>query len=159
MSRGLKFHKERLVPFSVPIATKLKSYLAIRRRCFPTHNDQAPFFCHKGGKYHSCTIQMHFRCLLVRCGLAKPGPGRGSPRIHDLRHTFACHRLYKWYQEGHDLMNKLPLLSTCMGHVNIQATQVYLTITLAMLREGDRRFQAAFEGVAQKSLKRDLKNL
>jgi integrase len=154
-----KFHKERLVPFSDPIAQKLKSYLAIRRRCFPPQSDQAPFFCHKGGEYHGCTIEVHFLCILIRCGLAKPGQGRGHPRIHDLRHTFACHRLYKWYQEGHDLMNKLPLLSTYMGHVDIQATQVYLTITLVLLREGDRRFQGSCEGVAQKSLKRALKNL
>jgi len=45
-----------------------------------------------------------------------------------------------------------------MGHVNIENTGVYLTITQAMLREGDRRFQAAFENVADKALGRALKN-
>ena len=153
-----KFHKERLVPFSATIAQELKAYLAERRRIYPAAIDEAPFFCHAGGKYSRITIGVHFAAILVRCGLAKPGQGRGRPRIHDLRHTFAVHRLYKWYQEGNDLQNKLPWLSTYMGHVNIQATQVYLTITMALLREGDRRFQGAFEDVTQKSLRRAFKN-
>lgn len=70
----------------------------------------------------------------------------------------ATHRLYKWYQEGHDILNKLPLLSTAMGHVNIEHTQVYLTVTRALLREADRRFQCAFEEVSQRALNRALKN-
>jgi hypothetical protein len=41
-----------------------------------------------------------------------------------------------------------------MGHVNIEKTQVYLTVTLAILREGDRRFQQAFEEIARKQVSR-----
>ena len=111
-----------------------------------------PFFAHPGGKYSNGGIQKRFYLLLAHCGMTKSG--RGGPRLHDLRHAFAVHRLYKWYQEGRDILNKLPLLSTYMGHVNIENTQVYLTITQALLREGDRRFQRGFEAVADKALKR-----
>lgn len=152
-----KFHKERLVPFSVAAAVKLKVYLDLRTKHFPPVSPQDPFFCHRAGKYTKHPIEVHFRQLLVRCGLAKP-KGRGEPRIHDLRHSMATHRLYKWYQEGHDMLNKLPLLSVHMGHVNIEHTQVYLTVTQALLREADRRFQGAFEEVTQRALNRALKS-
>jgi len=152
-----KFHKERLVPFSTAAAKKLKVYLDLRTRHFPPVSPQDPFFCHRAGKYTKHPIEEHFRQLLVRCGMAKP-KGRGAPRLHDLRHSMATHRLYKWYQDGHDILNKLPLLSVHMGHVNIENTQVYLTVTQALLREADRRFQGAFEEVTQRALNRALKN-
>ncbi|TAK07128.1 hypothetical protein EPO44_04500, partial [bacterium] len=134
-----KFHKERLVPFSPAVGRKLGDYLSCRNRVRLPAGPKDPFFAHPGGKYSKLSIHARFHLLLAHGGLAK-SKGRGGPRIHDLRHTFAVHRLYKWYQEGHDIHNKLPLLSTYMGHVNIENTQVYLTITQALLREGDRRF-------------------
>jgi len=149
-----KFHKERLVPFSPAIAQKLRAYLSRRKKSYSSAKPQEPFFRNPGGKYSKSGIYQRFQLLLAHCGMAKSG--RGRPRLHDLRHTFAVHRLYKWYQEGHDILNKLPLLSTYMGHVNIENTQVYLTITQALLREGDRRFQSGFEAVADKALKRAI---
>jgi site-specific recombinase XerD len=149
-----KFHKERLAPFSPAVAQKLKDYLAIRAKLFVTPNTEAPFFCHAGRKFSGHTIDAHFRQILLNLGLAKPKKG---PRLHDMRHSFAVHRLYKWYQEGCDIQNKLPLLSTYMGHVSILHTQVYLTITTALLREADRRFQAGFEDLAKKPIGRLFK--
>ena len=152
-----KFHKERLVPLSPALACRLKNYLAIRKKLCPPSSPDAPFFSHAKGKYKfASSIEIHFRRLLIRCGLAKTKRG---PRLHDLRHTFAVHRLYKWYQEGHNLLNKLPLLSTYMGHASVENTQVYLTITTALLREGDRRFSGAFEDITRKSWKRVFKTL
>lgn len=148
-----KFHKQRLVPFSLAVGQKLRAYLACANRARFPAGPREPFFAHPGGKYSKHSIHDRFHLLLARAGLAKR-KGRGGPRFHDLRHSFAVHRLYKWYQEGHDILNKLPLLSIYMGHVSIENTQVYLTITQALLREGDRRFQDGFEVVADKALKR-----
>ena len=47
-------------------------------------------------------------------------------------------------EEGVNVQNKLPLLSTFMGHVNIYSTQVYLTITDSLLREANNRFYNQF---------------
>ncbi|MFH1186055.1 MAG: tyrosine-type recombinase/integrase [Chloroflexota bacterium] len=152
-----KFHKERLVPFSPAVAQKLRAYLVRRNRSYPPAGPQDPFFRSPSGKCRKSAMQQRFRHLLTRCGLAEPR-GRGGPRLHDLRHGMAVHRLYKWYQEGHDILNKLPLLSVYMGHVNIENTSVYLTITRALLREGDRRFQGAFESVTGKAIGRAMKN-
>lgn len=146
-----KFHKERLIPFSSAVGRKLETYLVRRRQLHPTADTEAPFFCrYAGRKYTGKTIDEHFRTL-------RDPRGQKGPRIHDLRHTFAVHRLYKWYQDGRDPLNKLPLLSTYMGHVGIESTQVYLHITQTLLREGDRRFDAAFGDVVEQSLKHALK--
>jgi integrase len=153
-----KFHKERLVPFSPAAAEVLKAYLARRRRFYPRPAPTDRLFRSRtSSSYAPGTVEWLFRGILRRCGLAKPS-GRG-PRIHDLRHTFAVHRLYKWYQDGHDVQNKLPLLSTYMGHLAIYCTEVYLTIARDLLREGDRRFQGAFEPLAHDALARALGKL
>lgn len=149
-----KFHKERLIPFSLAVAQKLKDYLALRVKRFRPKSTDAPFFSHTKGKYSRNAIEEHFRQIVLRLGLPKP---KNGPRPHGMRHAFAVHRLYKWYQEGADIQNKLPLLSTYMGHVSIVHTQVYLTITTALLREADRRFQAGFEDLAKRPMGRLVK--
>ncbi len=44
------------------------------------------------------------------------------PRIHGLRHTFAVATLLGWYRAGDDVMAKVPLLSTYLGHAGPVAT-------------------------------------
>lgn len=147
-----KFHKERIVCFSAEVGEKLRAYLTLRNDRGPRGCGEEPFFYWDGSRNPMLLVERNFRRILVRCGLSKPkGPG---PRLHDLRHAFATHRLYKWYQEGRDPLSRLPWLTTYMGHVNIEKTQVYLTVTQTLLREGDRRFQQAFEGLAEKALGR-----
>lgn len=151
-----KFHKERIVPFSAEVGKKLSAYLALRNGRRPRDGAESPFFWWDANRWPKGLVEKHFRRILVRCGLRKPkGPG---PRLHDLRHTFATHRLYKWYQDGKDPLNRLPWLTTYMGHVNIEKTQVYLTITQELLREGDRRFQNDFEELAKKAADRVGRN-
>lgn len=150
-----KFHKERLLPFSPAAARRLAAYLAERNRRHPPASADESLFRSRAGRYHRSSIERHFKNIVARCGFKSP-PRHGEPCIHGLRHAFALHRLYKWYQEGHDIRNKLPLLSTYMGHATVAATQVYLAMTLALLREGDRRFQAGFEAPAGRALRRAL---
>jgi hypothetical protein len=51
------------------------------------------------------------------------------------------HRLITWYREGADVQACLPLLSTYLGHVNVSATSVYLTMTAELLSEACMRFE------------------
>src|SRR5204863_9578797 len=90
-----------------------------------------------------------FPKMLRQLGI-KGIPGQRRPRIHDLRHTFAVHRLLRWYREGVDVQNRLPLLSTFMGHVNPRNTEVYLTITDDLLREANTRFHRYFGSIFDK---------
>lgn len=84
-----------------------------------------------------------FRAVVDRLGI-RGGLGHKAPRPHDLRHTFAVHRFLRWYREGADVQSKLPLLSTFMGHIDPTSTQVYLTITAALLHEANARFYCSF---------------
>ena len=52
--------------------------------------------------------------------------GINPPRLYDLRHTFATHRLYRWMQDGKDLYAMLPYLCAYMGHQNLTETAYYL---------------------------------
>jgi integrase/recombinase XerD len=43
-----------------------------------------------------------------------------------------------------DVQSRLPALSTFLGHVDVTSTQVYLTITIDLLREANDRFHSHF---------------
>ncbi len=63
------------------------------------------------------------------------------------RHTFALNRLISWYRQGADVQRLLPCLSTYLGHVDVTATQRYLTMTPELLHEASLRFRRyALEG-------------
>jgi len=69
-------------------------------------------------------------------------PNQSRPRLHDFRHSFAVTRLLLWYREGVNVMARLPLLSTYLGHAQVSDTQVYLQATAELLTEADRRFHS-----------------
>ena len=60
--------------------------------------------------------------------------------MHDLRHSFAVHRLLAWYRDGQDVNARLPWLATYMGHVDIRSTQVYLQATAELREQVNDRF-------------------
>jgi integrase/recombinase XerD len=132
-----KFYKSRLLPFGPGVQKCLKEYMAVRSKIFlPIMPDDPLFitFCRK-------PIAAATLCNILKL-LAKNVVCRNSPslRIHDIRHTFAVHRLLRWYREGVDVQSKLLLLSTFMGHTEIRSTEVYLTITMDLLKEANDRF-------------------
>jgi len=62
-------------------------------------------------------------------------------RARHNRHTAAVHRLVAWYRAGVDVQHRLPQLATYLGHVDLGATQRYLTMTPDLLHEASRRFE------------------
>jgi integrase len=66
---------------------------------------------------------------------------RYQPRLHDLRHSAATHRLLSWYQNGVDVQRMLPQLATYLGHVHITGTQHYLSLTPQLLQQASQRFE------------------
>ena len=55
-----------------------------------------------------------------------------SPRIHDLRHTFAVTSLANMADAGIDLYVSLPILSNYLGHQSLEATNHYVRLTANM---------------------------
>lgn len=135
-----KFHKSRYVPFGPKVGQCLKRYLEIRNTLLqPVHEDD-PLFTTKWRKTISPrTLLDVYRRMLHTLNITGI-PGQNPPRLHDLRHTFAVHRLLRWYREGVAVQSRLPTLATFMGHVQPQSTEIYLTITADLLQEANARF-------------------
>jgi site-specific recombinase XerD len=153
--RGAKFHKERLVPFGPRLGEHLKRYLDLRRQTGAPVRGDDPLFLgwrrigHQREALDGATIRKAFHEVLHSVGITTPA-GYGDARLHDLRHTFAVHRLLRWYKEGVEVQNRLVLLATFMGHSTIFSSQVYLTITGSLLNEANQRFQNSFGDLVSK---------
>jgi len=129
--RGGKFSKDRLVPPSTDLVERLRIYNEkIEKDILEKRNDKSFFFPSRKEKtrLHNTTIYAFFRKILYQCGIPHGGRRKG-PRVHDFRHSFAVHRLIKWYEEGCDLNAKLPFLVAYLGHQNFTGTQKYLHLT------------------------------
>jgi hypothetical protein len=50
-------------------------------------------------------------------------------------------RLVAWYKAGADVQSLLPKLSTYLGHISLDSTQIYLTMTPELLPQACRRFE------------------
>lgn len=133
-----KFRKSRLVPLSQGTLDVLCRYHDLRISVAPADLDDAFFISGRGKAYGTSYVQTMFRSITIQTGLRGP-KGRG-PRLHDLRHTFAVTRLLEWYRDGGDVMARLPLLSTYLGHACVSDTEVYLRITTALLEEASNRY-------------------
>ena len=65
--------------------------------------------------------------------------------FHCFRHSFATHRLVKWYKEGADVQTLLPVLSTYLGHSHLEDTSIYLSMTHELLDKANIRFKTYVE--------------
>jgi integrase/recombinase XerD len=134
-----KFFKSRLVPFGRDLARRLKAYRD-HRNCLDPHS---PFFATVGGKrIRLSRVEHAFRRICVQAEIYRPDTDTYQPRIHDLRGTFAVHRLVAWYRQGVDVQQRLPFLATYLGHTSLAGTQRYLRMTPELLGEASRRFES-----------------
>ena len=147
--RDTKFHKTRLVPLGADLNQALAHYVAAHHCLSLSTSACVPLFSGRdGARLTDHAIRKSFRRLRTTAGVQRTDGARYQPRLHDLRHSFAVHRLTAWYQAGADVQKLLPHLSTYLGHVNVAATQVYLTMTPALLQLASERFaQYAFQEV------------
>ena len=121
-----KNDNDRLIPLRAPILKRCRDYYT-KVHLFSTSEDY--FFPGLSGKPMTIVNVYHnFRRFLWKAGISHGGRGKG-PRIHDFRHTFACHCLKKWVKDGKDLNVYLPVLKTFMGHDSFNETSYYLRMT------------------------------
>lgn len=138
--RRAKGDKERLVPVSPSLQQRLRNYAQL----LGERPLDAQFFPDgRGERLTHAVVYKTFRTILWQMRIPHVGRGHG-PRVHDLRHTFAVHRLLQWYQEGADFAAMLPLLSAYLGHAGMEGTQRYLHLIPDLFPEVVRRFEAEF---------------
>lgn len=130
--RQSKNGTERIVPLSESVSYACAQYRTIRSTKIRSKKECELFFvknnnthCSQGAAYKA------FRDALRLAGIPHGGKGSG-PRLHDLRHTFACHSLAQMIETGIDLYQAMPLLSTYLGHRTVESTEKYVRLTAEM---------------------------
>jgi integrase/recombinase XerD len=79
-----------------------------------------------------------------------------QPRLHDLKYSFAVHRITSWIQNGADLNRMLPALAAYMGQTGLGATDRYIHLTPERFRKHLDKLSPSPRG---KKRWRDDKNL
>lgn len=140
--RNTKFFKTRLVPIGPRLTTVLSDYLSLRRRLPLPAGETSAFLATRTGIHLEYRVVNRLFIRLREVAAVRREPtARYQPRIHDIRHTAAVHRVIAWYRTGADVQQLLPQLATYLGHVDIRSTQRYLSMTPELLNEASQCFE------------------
>jgi integrase/recombinase XerD len=131
--RDAKFGKSRWLPLHPTTQQALQRYVQRRDQQYPIPLSSSFFVSEQGTRLTSCTVRAIFVQLSRQIGLRRSTDSHG-PRLHDFRHRFAVQTLLRWYQEGVDVEQHLPELSTYLGHVKVSDTYWYLSATPELLQ-------------------------
>ncbi len=136
-----KFAKDRYVVLHSTTAARLSRWL--HTRCeYASEAAGAPLLVNmRGQRLLDCNVRKAFQRCVRACNIGEDAAA--TPRLHDLRHTYACNCLIRWRRQGLDVNAMLPILSTALGHVSIHDTQLYLHVIPADLHEAAATFRYA----------------
>ena len=122
--RSTKFGKSRLLPLHVSVVDALRDYLSLRAAgALP--GVMALLVSAAGTRLTYDNAHKVFKKLTAQAGI-KPRSPACRPRMHDLRHSFAVNTLLDAYRSGGDVAERIPLLSTYLGHTEPANTYWYL---------------------------------
>ena len=130
--RETKFHRQRVVALSEPMAELLCKYCrrlgGILPKCeylFPASDGSCLRMGNVSDRFRLCWRK-------VKRGLREGDIPR--LRVYDLRHRFASAVLQKWLDEGRDIYAAIPLLRAYMGHSSLSSTLYYVHLLPESLR-------------------------
>jgi len=138
--RRTKFDKCRLVPIGTDLCAVLTQHIA-RQHAHHRAADAPLLATSNGNPIPAHLAEDAFRRLRQLAKVLRHDGARYQPRLHDLRHTAAVHRVVNWYRSGADVQRLLPRLATYLGHIDIASTQRYLTLVPELLQEASKRFE------------------
>jgi integrase/recombinase XerD len=138
--RASKFHKSRIIALSKDAARELEQFLSARRPLSSAADGPLLVSWRRGcvRAYSDGGLGMALRRLFGCAGVRTAG--HRTPRVQDLRHTYALHALLRWYRQGIDVHAKLPALAAAMGHVSIASTAYYLKMLTPVADAANQRF-------------------
>lgn len=136
-----KFKKSRFVPLHPTATRALRRYAKARNGQWAWRDDSAFFVGRDGNPLTYNNVRRVFQRLRDTLGWKKGNGEWPRPRIHDLRHSFACRRLLCWYRQGENVHNLVAALSTYLGHGKVTDTYWYLTGTPELLAIAGGRFE------------------
>jgi len=144
--RLTKFSKSRLIPLHSSTVKELKVYLLRRDQLYPRPPTSRFFLSNQGTPLADYIVRWTFVKLSHQIGLRRVGDSSG-PRLHDLRHRFAVTTLLHWYRTGVDVEQRLPVLSTYMGHAHVTDTYWYLSAIPELLALTKDRLEKRWEAL------------
>lgn len=125
--RGTRFSRSRTIPICSDLRSVLEKHLASRQQ---RNSKDSHFFLSRGGiGLNTDNVVRTFRRLRQLAGIRRHDDATYQPRMYDLRHTFAVHRIAGWIKHGADLNSMLPALAVYMGLAGLRSTEVYLSLT------------------------------
>lgn len=131
--RGGRFRRSRSIPIGPDLQARLRRHTArtSRKSTVSPH-----FFLGKNGKPISChTLRATFQKSRRLVGIRRRDGAVYQPRMHDLRPTFAVHRLTSWFKQAADMNRMLPALAAYIGQVGLGSTERYLSMTPERFRK------------------------
>jgi len=131
--RGGRFNRGRRIPIGPDLRARLEWYMGrMNRRKQQAKN----LFANKGGSHIEARILgTSFQRLRRLAGIRRHDGAVYQPRMHDLRYTFAVHRLTTWFKQGADMNRMLPALAAYIGQVGLGSTERYLSMTPERFRK------------------------
>jgi len=123
---GGRFNRVRHIPIGPDLQKILLQYAQSTAQ---RTSGSANFFVTRDGQaINEVTLAKSFQRLRRIAGIRRYDGAR-YPRMNDLRHTFAVHRVTTWFKQGADLNRLLPALAAYMGQVGLGSTERYLAMT------------------------------
>lgn len=132
--RESKFGRTRWVPLHPTAKSALQVYARKREQYFPLAEHF--FTSDRGRPVGYQAARKVFAQLRKHLAVA----GR-QPRIHDLRHAFACRVLQRWQTRRAGAQSRILILSRYLGHSRISDTYWYLHALPELMAEAGKRFE------------------
>lgn len=115
-----KKHKDRCIPVDNDVIQMCKRYDSISRSLYP---NTKWFFPNRNQNPYNAFLYGRLFNLVWKASGNPEGLEYCSPYI--LRHNYATHLLMEWIEEGIDIEERIPLLSSYMGHETYKDTYYY----------------------------------
>lgn len=120
---------QRIIPIGDDLCESLIQYVEFRNKLLTGFNEAKYLFTNlQGGKITTHAVRMAFRLCLIKAGIHYQGPQKG-PKVHCLRHTFACHSIAQMSHDGYDTYVIMPILATFLGHKALDSINYYIRMT------------------------------
>ena len=130
--------KTRIIPIGTDVCKLLMCYL--KSRAHVEGRTPCLFVTSRGEPVNHRSLRRNFKRLCRAAGVTRHGVGYSEPRMHDLRYTFAVHRIASWYRMGANLQKLIPALAVYMGRAGMRSTERMLSLTPEHLASSGGRY-------------------
>jgi integrase/recombinase XerD len=134
---GNRVIEGRTVPICRDLLKELKTFSALKHK--NKKADQHFFNTKDGRPLTHAIVRVRFMYLRQLAAVERHDDVFYQPRMHDLRSTFAVHRITSWIKEKADLNRMLPALAAYMGLSSLVTTEQYLALTPERYRKQLRK--------------------